>query len=139
MSDCVDCRPNCCKPGQNAWKTDFGTCPFICEQCCDHEFMAFKPKAGDVIPARTAVYFTGNDVTVDECGTVLIVPEVTVTPGAPGDIAGISRWDIDNTNDDTGTTSFLVHGMVYACGIGLNGALISDLKKSGIYIKNIVQ
>ena len=136
---CLDCRPNCCKPTQNAWATDFKTCPFICEQCCDHQFMPFKPKAGEQIAARSVVYFTGNDVTVDIDGTVVAVAEVTGVAGAAADIAGVSRWDIDNTLDDTGSTSFLVYGVVYSCGIGANGASISDLKKAGIYLKNIVQ
>ena len=134
---CLDCRPNCCKPTQNALYTDFGTCPFICEKCCDHEFMPFRVKAGEVIGARTVVYFTGNDVVTDIDGTMGTYAEITGVAGAPADIAGISRWDIDNTLDDVGATSFLVHGTVFTCGIGYNGAKISDLKKAGIYSKHV--
>lgn len=139
MADCIDCRPGCCKPGQNALKTSFGSCPLLCETCCDVQRMSFKVADGDVIGARTVVYFSGNDVDVDFDGTVINVPEVTVTPGAGTDVAGIAQWDIDNTNSDAGAVAFLVHAKVYSCGLALNGASVSDLRKVGLFVENIVQ
>ena len=139
MADCIDCRPGCCKPGQNALHTTFGSCPLTCETCCDTQRMSFAIAAGDVIGPRTVVYFTGNDVEVDFDGTVITVAEVTVTPGAGTDVAGISQWGIDNTAGDAGAVAFLVHAKVYSCGLALNGAKVSDLRKVGLFVENIVQ
>lgn len=135
----ADCRPNCCIPGQNSMTATFGSCPLVCELCCDVKRMPFAVAAGDEIGPRTVVYFTGNDVQVDVDGTLFDVAEVTVAPGAPEDVAGVSEWAIDNTAGDAGSVSFLVHAGIYACGLALNGAKISDLRKVGLYVENVVQ
>ena len=135
---CIDCRPGCCKPGQNALKTDFGTCPLVCETCCDAVQMSFKVAAGDVVGPRTVVYFTGNDVEVDMDGTIIQVAEVTVVPGAGADVAGVAKQGYDNTDDDIGATSFYVNATIFACGLALNGAKISDLRKVGLYVEPLV-
>jgi hypothetical protein len=101
--------------------------------------MSFAIAAGDVIGPRTVVYFTGNDVEVNFDGTVITVAEVTVEPGAGTDVAGISQWGIDNTAGDAGAVAFLVHAKVYSCGLALNGAKVSDLRKVGLFVENIVQ